>query len=113
MPRPLSAGKLIDVRGQIVPYVRLREQFSLAGPRKAIEQVVVARVDDRRVGFVVDRVIGGYQTVIKNLGALYRDVEGLSGATILGDGSVALILDLPRLTQRAEQEEAVSQCTAR
>jgi two-component system chemotaxis sensor kinase CheA len=43
--------------------------------------------------------------VIKNLGALYREVEGLSGATILGDGTVALILDVPRLVQRAEQDE--------
>jgi two-component system chemotaxis sensor kinase CheA len=97
---------LIDVRGQLVPYVRLREQFSLAGPRKSIEQIVIARVEDKRVGFVVDRVIGGYQTVIKNLGAFYRNIDGLSGATILGDGSVALILDVPRLMQRAEQEEA-------
>jgi two-component system chemotaxis sensor kinase CheA len=53
----------------------------------------------------VDQVIGGHQTVIKNLGTLYREVEGLSGATILGDGTVALILDVPRLVQRAEQEE--------
>ncbi len=96
---------MINVRGHIVPYVRLREQFAITGTPPSIEQIVIARVDDKLVGFVVDHVIGGHQTVIKNLGAFYRDVEGLSGATILGDGTVALILDVPRLIQLAEQEE--------
>ncbi len=96
---------MINVRGQIVPYVRLREQFAITGTPPSIEQIVIARVDDKRVGFVVDHVVGGHQTVIKNLGAFYRDVEGLSGATILGDGTVALILDVPRLVQLAEREE--------
>ncbi len=71
----------------------------------AIEQIVITRVDDRRVGFVVDHVIGGHQTVIKNLGAYYRNVEGISGATILGDGTLALILDVPRLVRMVEQQE--------
>jgi two-component system chemotaxis sensor kinase CheA len=100
-----SGRHLVNVRGQVVPYIRLREQFSIAGIPQSIEQIVIARVDDKRVGFVVDYVIGGHQTVIKNLGAFYRDDEGVSGATILGDGAVALILDLPRLTVMAEQEE--------
>jgi two-component system chemotaxis sensor kinase CheA len=100
---------MINVRGHIVPYVRLREQFSITGTPPSIEQIVIARVDDKQVGFVVDHVIGGHQTVIKNLGTLYRDVEGLSGATILGDGTVALILDVPRLIQFAEQDE-VAMC---
>jgi two-component system, chemotaxis family, sensor kinase CheA len=100
---------MINVRGQIVPYVRLREQFAITGTPPSIEQVVIARVDDKRVGFVVDHVVGGHQTVIKNLGTFYRDVEGLSGATILGDGTVALILDVPRIIQLAEQEE-VAMC---
>jgi two-component system, chemotaxis family, sensor kinase CheA len=100
-----SGRNLINVRGQIVPYIRLREQFSVTGAPESIEQIVIARVDDKRVGFVVDHVIGGHQTVIKNLGTFFRDDEGVSGATILGDGTVALILDLPRLTAMAEQEE--------
>ncbi len=49
--------------------------------------------------------MGGHQTVIKNLGTYYRDVEGLSGATILGDGTVALVLDVPKLVQIAEADE--------
>jgi hypothetical protein len=56
------------------------------------------------VGFVVDDVIGSHQTVIKNLGRYYQNVEGVSGATILGDGTVALILDTPKLVAMSEQE---------
>jgi two-component system chemotaxis sensor kinase CheA len=97
---------LIDVRGHIVPFIRLREQFTMLGDAPLIEQIVIARVENRRVGFVVDRVIGGHQTVIKNLGTFYKDVEGISGATILGDGTVALILDVPKLVHISEQEEA-------
>jgi two-component system chemotaxis sensor kinase CheA len=96
---------MVTVRGHIVPYVRLREQFSINGTKSAIEQIVIVRIEDKRVGFVVDQIVGGHQTVIKNLGTFYRDVKGLSGATILGDGTVALILDVPKLVQIAETDE--------
>jgi len=92
-----SGGNLANVRGQLVPYIRLRDQFSLGGELPGIEQIVITEVDDTRVGFVVDVVIGEHQTVIKSLGSMYRGVEGLSGATILGSGTVALILDVPKL----------------
>jgi two-component system chemotaxis sensor kinase CheA len=58
-----------------------------------------------KVGFVVDHVVGEHQTVIKSLGKMYRDVKGVSGATILGDGTVALILDMNVLLQNIEQME--------
>ncbi|HKJ05820.1 MAG TPA: chemotaxis protein CheA [Geopsychrobacteraceae bacterium] len=96
---------LIRVRGEIVPYLRLRERFDLDGELPDIEQVVVAEAQGQRVGFAVDHVIGEHQTVIKALGTMYKDVKGLSGATILGDGTVALILDLPPLVQEAELDE--------
>jgi two-component system, chemotaxis family, sensor kinase CheA len=96
---------LAHVRGQVVPYIRLRKQFMITGERPSIEQIVIVSMDGQRTGFVVDRVIGGHQTVIKNLGHVYKDIEGISGATILGDGSVALILDVPRLIQQTEQKE--------
>ena len=99
---------LLNVRGEIVPYIKLRERFAMQGERPAIEQVVIAKVDNVRVGFVVDHVVGGHQTVIKNLGKMYKGVEGVSGATILGNGSVALILDVPRLIQTVEREETKS-----
>jgi two-component system, chemotaxis family, sensor kinase CheA len=96
---------LAHVRGKVVPYIRLREQFMITGERPTIEQIVIVSIEGQRTGFVVDRVIGGHQTVIKNLGSVYKDIEGISGATILGDGTVALILDIPRLIKQSEQEE--------
>ncbi len=96
---------LAHVRGKVVPYIRLRKQFLITGERPAREQIVIVSQDGQRTGFVVDRVVGGHQTVIKNLGSAYKDIEGISGATILGDGTVALILDAPKLIQQMEQEE--------
>ncbi len=96
-----GGGRIINNRGEILPYVRLREVFGIDGTYEGIEQVVVANSQQGTVGFVVDNVIGDFQTVIKNLGKLYRDLEGISGATILGDGTVALILDLQKLTSLA------------
>jgi chemotaxis protein histidine kinase CheA len=67
----------------------------------AIEQIMVAETEEGRYGFVVDQVLGNCQTVIKNLGRFYRHVQVVSGATILGNGTVALILDPERLAQDA------------
>lgn len=96
---------MVNLRGEIVPYLRLRDIFHVNGETPSIEQIVIAEVNGGRAGFVVDHVMGEYQTVIKTLGALYRDAEGVSGATILGDGSVALILELPKILEIATNEE--------
>ena len=77
------------MRGEIVPCLWLREVFAIEGQPPAIEPVVVVTVEGTRIGIAVDRVVGEYQTVIKNLGPLYRDVEEFSGATIRGDGTMA------------------------
>ena len=92
-----NGRKIINNRGAVLPYVRLRDVFSVSGDLPPIEQVVVVHSPDGAIGFVVDEVVGDLQTVIKNMGRLYRNLEGISGATILGDGSVALILDVHRL----------------
>ena len=89
------------IRGEIVPYIRLREKFSIDGPAPPVEQIVVTETMGGRVGFVVDKVVGEYQTVIKKLGKVYRNVTGVSGATILGDGTVALIVDVSQIVQGA------------
>jgi len=99
---------LVRVRDDIVPYVSLRDAFAITGERPEIEQIVIAGLAAGRVGFVVDHVIGEHQTVLKNLGRFYQGVNGISGATILGDGHVALILDLPQLARQAEQVEQAS-----
>jgi two-component system chemotaxis sensor kinase CheA len=96
---------LANVRGVIIPYIPLRQHFSINDVRPDIEQIVIADIHGTKVGFVVDHVVGEHQTVIKSLGKMYRDVKGVSGATILGDGTVALILDMGVLLQTIEQLE--------
>ena len=98
----MGERRIINYRDELVPYVRLREAFESDGEEPAIEQIVIATGQESRVGFVVDEVVGQHQTVIKPLGRMYRDVEGISGATILGDGTVALILDVNRLAIDAQ-----------
>ncbi|MDR3435217.1 chemotaxis protein CheA [Telmatospirillum sp.] len=101
-----SARNMIQVRGTPVPLVRLRDIFGLTDPRPPLEQAVVVDVGQLRVGLVVDQVIGNHQTVIKSLGKLYRKADCISGATIMGDGNVALILDLAGIIRNAKSDEA-------
>jgi two-component system, chemotaxis family, sensor kinase CheA len=96
---------LANVRGAIIPYIPLRDCFCITDNRPEIEQIVIADIHGKKVGFVVDHVVGEHQTVIKSLGKMYRDVQGISGATILGDGTVALILDMGALLKVAELRE--------
>ena len=88
---------VVMVRGSLVPYINFRESFSIAGEPPEIQQIVITVVENYRVGLVVDEVVGEYQTVIKKWGNFCADVPGIAGATILGDGDVALITDLPKL----------------
>ena len=98
-----NGRNLVPVRGELVPYIRLRELFGHGDDGDAVERVVVVAVDGHRVGLVVDRVLGSHQTVIQPLGRLYRDVELFSGTTILGDGRVAMILDLAGTVRSADR----------
>ena len=94
---------LINLRGEVLPFLRLREAFRSPEPRPPRERVVVVQCGDRRAGLVVDKLLGEFQTVIKPLGELFHDVKGLGGSTILGSGEVALILDVPALLQSASR----------
>jgi len=96
---------IISVRDEIIPYVRLREVFRMEDSAADIEQVVIVESSDKRVGIVVDEVIGDLQTVIKPLPKNFGETEGVAGATILGDGAVALILDIPHVVRCARSEE--------
>jgi len=103
---PTRNQQIINLRGELVPYIHLRRWFEVEGAPPPIEQIVITGVEGRRIGIVVDHVIGEHQTVIKSLGRVYRDVEGISGATIRGDGTLALILDVPRLVRCVAAEPA-------
>jgi two-component system, chemotaxis family, sensor kinase CheA len=92
---------VINLRGQALPYLRLRECFRLGGFPPERENVLVLRVQEQRVGLVVDRLFGESQTVIKPLGRVLGELPGVSGSAILGNGRVALILDVEGLLREA------------
>ncbi|MCU4178662.1 chemotaxis protein CheA [Bosea sp. BH3] len=100
----------LNVRGELVPFLRLRELFDADGEADPHQKVIVTSIGDTRVGLVVDQIIGSHQTVIKSLSKLHSDVTMFSGATILGDGSAALIMDVAQLVTlgqtRAESDRA-------
>ena len=101
-----SRGRsFLNIRGELVPFLRLRELFDEPGEPDAHQKVVIVAAADTRVGLVVDQIIGGHQTVIKSLSKLHADVPSFSGATILGDGAVALILDVPHLIALGQARE--------
>jgi two-component system chemotaxis sensor kinase CheA len=98
----------VDLRGQPLPYVRLRERFGLAGAPARRQSIVVVRYGSRRAGLVVDGLLGEFQTVIKPLGKVFAGARFLSGSSILGTGEVALILDMAALLNDVENEHQYS-----
>lgn len=113
--RPDAARQgLFNLRGQPLPCIHLADVFRLssrqrgASERPARQCLVVVRVGDSRAGLVIDRFVGELQAVIKPLGQLLRNVGGLSGSTILGDGRVALLLDVPALLALASGAHSAS-----
>lgn len=102
-----SRGRsFISLRDKLVPFLRLRELFSTGTQPELHQKVVVVSTGAERVGLVVDQIIGDHQTVIKSLSKLHADVATFSGATILGDGAVALILDVASLVAAGQRQEA-------
>jgi two-component system chemotaxis sensor kinase CheA len=97
---------VLELRGQPLPYVQLREHFQTGGARTLRQNVVVVEHDSNRAGLAVDQLYGATQTVIKPLPHVFRNVPGVSGSAILGNGRVALILDIPALMRSFEAEAA-------
>jgi two-component system chemotaxis sensor kinase CheA len=99
---------LLGLRGKAVPFLRLRHLFRLGGRPAERESVVVLHHEGRQAAVVVDGLLGDGQVVIKPLGRLFHGVVGVAGSTILGDGRVALILDVPGLLREAVRHAATS-----
>ncbi|WKB54634.1 chemotaxis protein CheA [Eleftheria terrae] len=96
-----EARDYIDLRGQVLPVIRLRDLFELQGPRGSRDNLVVVTHAGQKAGLVVDALLGEVQTVIKPLNKMFGRVTGVGGSSILGSGEVALILDVPGLLQQA------------
>ncbi|WP_441005284.1 chemotaxis protein CheA [Xanthomonas sp. WHRI 1810A] len=96
----------IDLRGEVLPLIFLREHLALEGSLSRRENVVVVKAQGQKAGLVVDRLMGEHQTVIKPMGALFGGLRGISGSSILGNGSVALILDIPALLKALMEQHS-------
>lgn len=100
-----SRGRnFLNVRGNLVPFLRLREIMSSSGSPDRHQKTIIISTGESRVGLVADQIIGNHQTVIKSLSKLHSDVTIFSGATILGDGTAALILDVAQLVALAQSK---------
>lgn len=104
--REVGERGFLNVRGEAVPVLRLREVFDVAEAECKRENIVIVRFGALKAGLVVDELLGELQTVIKPLGKLFSFLQGITGSTILGSGEVALILDVPGLVKRAEAHKA-------
>ncbi len=102
----VCARGYLNLRGEVLPLLRLRDVFGVGGQTGRRENIVVVQHGQRRAGFVVDALLGESQTVIKPLGKLFERLAGISGSTILGSGEVALILDIQALVEQAIGAEA-------
>jgi two-component system chemotaxis sensor kinase CheA len=99
------SSSFLNIRGGLVPFLRLRTLFAIREPVPPFQKVVIVSAGGQRIGLVVDRIVGNNQTVIKQLSRLHAHLKCFSGATILGDGSVALILDVPQLVSLGRAQE--------
>ncbi len=99
-------GGVINLRGEALPYVQLRDLFGGGGKAPEREKIIVVEYQGGRAGLAADELLGEQQAVIKPLGRLFQGINGVSGSTILGNGRVALILDVPALCREAIRRSA-------
>lgn len=100
-----EGGNYINLRGDVLPFMRMREFFKETGGEPEKPKVVVVEYSRKKIGLVVDDLIGEFQTVIKPMGRIFSRLQWLSGSTILGTGEVAYILDVPKLIKNAKELE--------
>ena len=98
--------RTVELRGQVLPVVALRALYGLGGDEPPRPSIVVLRSGTRRFGVQVDQLLGQHQTVIKPLGRMFRSLRGMAGSSVLGNGEVALIFDVPSLGLLAESSAA-------
>ncbi len=95
-----SFDNVIALEGEQLPFFSLRQHFEVPGDSPDREEIIVVKYENRKVGLLIDRVIGEYQTVLKPLGKHYKSQEFISGGTILGDGTIALVLDTNKIISK-------------
>jgi two-component system chemotaxis sensor kinase CheA len=93
-------GDFVNLRDEIIPFVRLRNLFEMESKRSEYETMVITECDDLKTGIVIDKVVGKFQAVIKPISRIFRRYDFISGASIIGDGTVALILDIKKISDK-------------
>ncbi|MBK8806598.1 MAG: chemotaxis protein CheA [Bacteroidales bacterium] len=102
-------NRRVEVSGNLIPFIALRDQFHTGGQHPDKEKLVIVQQDDKKIALVVDKIIGEHQAVLKPLGDIFKNQEYLSGASVLGDGNLALMLDTNLLIDyTVEQSKLVS-----
>jgi len=104
-----DASGILSLRGSALPYIRLRRVFGVPGVTPKKENIVVVKINEFHAGIAVDELLGGMQTVVKPLGRAFRGVSGIAGSTVLGDGRVGLIVDVPSLLREVMQSSLQAQ----
>jgi two-component system chemotaxis sensor kinase CheA len=107
--RSPDASGILSLRGTALPYLRLRRVFTLPGETPKRENIVVVKINEFHAGIAVDELLGGMQTVVKPLGKSFRAIPGIAGSTVLGDGRVGLIIDVPSLLRGVMQSTLQAQ----
>ncbi|MCG9876588.1 MAG: chemotaxis protein CheW [Leptospiraceae bacterium] len=108
----LEGHEIINLRGEVLPIYRLNRIIGLANRNDLTElPVIIVNYKSRKLGFIVDDLIGKHETVIKSLAKNYKNVPGLTGATIMGDGTIILVLDIPGLIELASSDDLTDTST--
>ncbi len=102
-----SKQRIINYRGEVVPYIDLRKYFRMEQNKSPFPQLVIVAVEETKIGLIVDEIKDKYQTVIKSLGKLFENAQGVSGAVILGDGTLALMLDVDHMVRLTDRESTM------
>lgn len=108
LPADTQNHEYMDLRGEVLPLIRLRTLFDINAERSQRENVVIVEYAGNKAGFIVDRLLGEFQTVIKPLSKLFVNIKGVAGSTILGSGKVALILDVASLVSFVENKRSTA-----
>jgi two-component system, chemotaxis family, sensor kinase CheA len=98
-------NNIIVLDGEQIPFYYMREEFNCQSATPRTEQIIIVRFEEHRIGIVIDTIIGEYQAVLKPLGKMYKKQDIISGASILGDGTIALVLDSNKIIKRFSQHE--------
>lgn len=107
LPAQFASHDFMDLRGEVLPFIRLRNYFDIKGDLPRRQNIVVVGDHGNKTGLIVDQLMGEFQTVIKPLGTLFGHIQGIGGSTILANGEVALILSVPTMLRhhlRREQQ---------